>query len=152
VNAFSPMIGLAVRAADLRDSAERARIEAFVGAQPDAEPFHRPAWSLGVERGCGQRAHYLLAEDGQGIRGVLPLTEVRSPLFGSALVSTGFGVGGGTLGDASDMLAEAAVDLARRIGVTSLELRGGPVPTGWQARRAAMPALLARCRSATRAF
>jgi FemAB-related protein (PEP-CTERM system-associated) len=134
MNAFSPVAGLAVRKADLADGAERARIDGFVAQQQDAEPFHRPAWSLGVERGCGQVAHYLLAEGGLGIRGVLPLSEVRSPLFGSALVSTGFGVGGGTLGDAHQLLAEAAIDLARRIGVKSLELRGGPVPTGWQAQ------------------
>ena len=134
MNAFSPMAGLAVHAADLADVGERGRIDRFVAQRPEAEPFHRPAWSLGVARGCGQRAHYLLAEDGQGIRGVLPLTEVQSPLFGSALVSTGFGVGGGTLGDAHDLLADAAIDLARRIGVSSLELRGGPVPTGWQAQ------------------
>jgi FemAB-related protein (PEP-CTERM system-associated) len=134
MNAFSSIAGLAVRAADLADPAERARIETFVGKQPDAEPFHLPAWSQSVERGCGQPAHYLLAEDGQGIRGVLPLTEVRSPLFGSALVSAGFGVGGGILGDAPEVLAEAAVDLARRIGVPSVELRGGPIPAGWHGR------------------
>jgi FemAB-related protein (PEP-CTERM system-associated) len=118
---------------DLSDPAERARIELFVARQRGAEPFHRPVWSLGVERGCGQRAHYLLAEDGQGIRGVLPLTEVRSPLFGSALVSAGFGVGGGILGGCPE-LAGAAEALARKLGITGVELRGGPVPDGWEAR------------------
>ena len=134
MNAFSAIAGLPVRTADLTDPAERARIGAFLAEHAGAEPFHLPAWSLGAERGCGQRAHYLLAEDGRGIRGVLPLTDVRSPLFGSALVSAGFGVGGGVVGDATEALAGAAVDLARRIGVQSLELRGGPIPSGWHAR------------------
>lgn len=134
MNAFTPLVGLAVRTADLTDPAECASIDAFITRQKDATPFHRIAWSLGVERGCGQRAHYLLAEDGQGIRGVLPLSEVRSPLFGSALVSTSFGVDGGVLGTAADPLAEAATDLARTLGISGLELRGGPIPAGWQVR------------------
>jgi FemAB-related protein (PEP-CTERM system-associated) len=131
MNAFSPLTAQDVRTADLSDPAERGRIDAFVQAQPGASPFHTSAWSLGVERGCGQRSHYLLAEEGQGVAGVLPLTEIRSPLFGSALVSAGFGVGGGILGQGEAMLAEAAVALARRLSVPSVELRGGPASTGW---------------------
>ena len=134
MNAFSPLATLDVRTADLSDPAERGRLDAFVQAQPEASPFHTSAWSLGVQRGCGQRAHYLLAEHGKAIAGVLPLTEVRSPLFGSALVSAGFGVGGGVLGQGEAVLAEAALALARRLSVSTVELRGGPVPPGWTAR------------------
>lgn len=135
MNAFSPLAALGVRAADLSDPAERARVDEFVLAHRSAEPFHLSAWSRGVLAGCRQRAHFLVAESGQGIRGVLPLTAVRSPLFGSALVSTGFGVGGGVLGDGCEQFAEAATDLARRLGISSIELRGGPVPDGWQQRQ-----------------
>ena len=119
-----------VREADL--AAEAPRIDAFVRAHPAATPFHLPAWSLAVEAGCGQRARYLVAEraDG-GIAGVLPLTEMRHPLFGRALVSTGFGVGGGVLGDAVEPLAAGAWDLAQRLGCAEVELRGGPAPSGW---------------------
>ncbi len=42
--------------------ADDAAITAFVRAQPGATPFHLPAWSRAVERGCGQRARYLVAE------------------------------------------------------------------------------------------
>ena len=121
-----------VRAADLSDLSEVARIAAFVAATPGATPFHLPAWSLAVAKGCGQRAHYLLAERADGtIAGVLPLTEMRSPLFGAALVSTGFGVDGGVLGDAVDPLAAGAWDLAQRLKCPGVELRGGPAPAGW---------------------
>ena len=137
MNAFAPVTGLAVRTADLTNAGEAARIDAFVATHPRAEPFHRPAWSRAVERACGQGAHYLVAEDGQGVRGLLPLTQVRSPLFGSALVSTGFGVGGGILGEAAAPLAAAAEQLARSLGIASLELRGGEVPSGWDAREGA---------------
>ena len=114
------------------DRSDHARIDAFVRAQPDATPFHLTTWSEAVALGCGQRSRYLIAEraDG-GIAGVLPLTDMRSPLFGRALVSAGFGVGGGVLGGAVEALASGAVALAKRIGTGSVELRGGSLPGGW---------------------
>jgi FemAB-related protein (PEP-CTERM system-associated) len=125
-------VPLGVREANLTDVAESGAIDAFVRDQPAATPFHLTAWSRAVERGCGQRARYLVAEraDG-GITGVLPLTEMRSPLFGKALVSTGFGVDGGVLGGGVDALGAGAWDLAQRIGCPGVELRGGPAPAGW---------------------
>lgn len=127
-----------VRAADLNDRRERSRIDSFVAEHPDSEIFHRPQWSVAVEQGCRQRAHYLVAEDSAGhLTGCLPLTEVRSPLFGSALVSVGFGTGGGPLSPDSataDRLIEAGWALARKLGCRSMELRGGPVPDGWTAQ------------------
>jgi FemAB-related protein (PEP-CTERM system-associated) len=129
MNAFSPLASLSIRTAD---AADHPRIAAFAGA----ELFHRPEWGLAVEQGCGQRSHYLLAEGADGaLAGILPLTEMRSPLFGSALVSTGFGVGGGIVArsdNAAEALAEAAWDLARRLGCASVELRGGHLPQGWE--------------------
>jgi FemAB-related protein (PEP-CTERM system-associated) len=124
-----------VRAANLNDGRERARIDAFVRAQPDATPFHLAGWTAAVERGTGQRGHFLLAERSGGVlAGVLPLTAVRSPLFGRALVSAGFGVGGGILAEsagAADALASGGWALAGRLGCPSLELRGGALPDGW---------------------
>jgi FemAB-related protein (PEP-CTERM system-associated) len=55
-------------------------------------------------------------------------------LFGAALVSSGFAVGGGVLGKGVEPLAEAAWSLARRRGCASVELRGGHVPLGWEPR------------------
>ncbi|MEI9928158.1 MAG: FemAB family XrtA/PEP-CTERM system-associated protein [Sphingomonas sp.] len=123
---------VALRLADLGDAIERARIGAFVHDHPEGTPFHLPAWSVAVARGCGQRGHYLVAERGNGeIAGVLPLTEIHSPLFGRALVSAGFGVGGGILAEgpkAIAALAEAAWTLAGRLSCPTLEFRGGPRP------------------------
>lgn len=120
------------RVADLTDPGDRARIEAFVHDHPDGTPFHLPAWSAAVEKGCGQKAHYLVAERGeQGIAGVMPLTELHSPLFGRVLASAGFGVGGGILADkpeAARMLAETCWKLAVQLSCPSVEVRGGPLP------------------------
>ncbi|MBN8807684.1 MAG: FemAB family PEP-CTERM system-associated protein [Sphingomonas sp.] len=126
----------AVGRADLRDRAARVRIDAFVRAQPDATPFHLTGWNVAVARACGQRAHCLVAEQADGaIVGILPLTEIRSPLFGKALVSSGFAVDGGILTrrDAvAEALAAAGWALARELRCPGLELRGGPAPgDGW---------------------
>ena len=127
---------LGIRAIDLRDIGERARLDAFVRAHPQATPFHLPAWSVAVAEGCGQTSHTLVAERADGsLAGMVPLTEIRSPLFGKALVSTGFAVDGGILTSrdvVADALAASAWALAERLGCPSLELRGGPAPgEGW---------------------
>jgi FemAB-related protein (PEP-CTERM system-associated) len=123
---------VALRVADLGDAIERARIGAFVHDHPEGTPFHLPAWSVAVARGCGQRSHYLVAENARGdLAGVMPLTEVRSPLFGNVMASAGFGVGGGILTHDPRMvpqLAEAAWTLARRRKCPVMEVRGGPLP------------------------
>ena len=129
---------LTLRTADLSDAAERVRIGAWVHHHPEGTPFHLPEWSIAVARGCGQRSHYLLAERAGGeIAGVLPLTELHSPLFGRALVSAGFGVGGGVLAEvpgAVRQLTEVAVALAGRLSCTTVELRGGARPSkAWHA-------------------
>jgi FemAB-related protein (PEP-CTERM system-associated) len=125
---------MSLRVADLSDAADSEAIERFVAAHPAAQLFHRPGWSRAVERGCGGRGHYLVAESGAGaLTGLLPLSEIRSPLFGNSMVSVGFGVGGGVLADddaTAEALAEAAWSLARRRGCSGLELRGGRVPAG----------------------
>lgn len=128
---------VAIRAANLRDAAESARIAAFVREAPGGTPFHLPAWLTAVERGAGQRGHCLVAERGGALTGILPLTEVHSPLFGRALVSTGFATGGGILAEtpaAGVALASAAWSLAGRLSCPEVEFRGGPVPEGWTRR------------------
>lgn len=117
----------------IRSQADAAAIVAYVRGHPEGTPFHLPAWLNGVAKGTGQRAHWIVAERGGRIVGVLPLTAVKSMLFGKALVSSGFAVGGGVLADDEatiDALVEAGWALAGKLGCPSLELRGGPLPGG----------------------
>jgi FemAB-related protein (PEP-CTERM system-associated) len=127
---------MSIRRADLSDARDSAAIDSFVAANPEARLFHRPQWSRAVEKGCGARAHYLVAQRGGTVHGLLPLSEVRSPLFGNSMVSAGFGVGGGIVAEdveTAQALAEAAWTLAEEKGCSGLELRGGPTPQGpWQ--------------------
>jgi len=121
----------AVRVAPLADPAVW---DGFVAAHPDATPFHSRAWCEAVSRATGHGCHALAALDTAGaVVGLLPLHHVRSPLFGQALVASGFAVGGGILADdpaVADALAEAVAALARTRGVPSVELRGGQPPEG----------------------
>jgi FemAB-related protein (PEP-CTERM system-associated) len=118
--------------------ADAAQIAAFVAQADAATPFHRPEWLAAVTRACGHEAHVLLAEAGDALAAILPLHAVHSPLFGRALVSSGFGVDGGVIGDAAhvEALAQAATRLALRLSCPTVELRGGPLPgaRGWHAK------------------
>lgn len=122
--------------ADLNDPAQCAEIDQWVCARADSSPFHRPQWIKAVARGAGQQAICLIARKADGeIAGVLPLNLIHSPLFGRALVSSGFAVDGGILADdatVTDTLAETCWQLAQRNSCPTSELRGGALPqTGW---------------------
>jgi len=124
---------IVVRPFQPRDS---SRWEAFVEGCPEATFFHRIGWRGIVETVFHHRTHYLLAERSGGILGVLPLAELRSPIFGHSLVSLPFSVYGGPAAndrDAEDALIDAEADLARALGVAHLELRHRSV------KRAAWP-------------
>ena len=129
MNAFTPIPTVGAALVRSATAADAGAIDALVRAHPDGTPFHLPAWTEAVARGCGQRDRTLIATRDGAIVGVLPLTQVRSPLFGNALVSAGFAVGGGVLGEGE--FTPALLDLARERGCGTVELRGGPLPRGW---------------------
>lgn len=125
-----------VRQANLADADDCARIDAFVAKHPESTPFHRTAWLKGVMAGTGQKAFCLVADTPAGnIEGLVPAHAVGSPLFGRAMVSSGFAVGGGILATSqgvAENLAEAIWDLAAANTCPSVELRGGALPDrGW---------------------
>ena len=105
---------------------DAARWDAFVEGRQDATFFHKSGWREILEETFRHRTHYLLAERGPAIVGILPLAEVRSRLFGDSLVSLPFCVYGGPIASdraASDALVDAAGELARTLRVPYLELR-----------------------------
>jgi FemAB-related protein (PEP-CTERM system-associated) len=112
-----------VRALDARD---HAHWDAYVNTHPDATFFHRAGWKHVIEAAFGHRTHFLLAERGGEIVGVLPLAEIRSRLFGHSLGALPFCAYGGILADhdaAWRALDEAAQSLAVRLKVGALEYR-----------------------------
>lgn len=106
-------------------NAELGRWDEFVRACPDATFFHLSAWRGIIEDVFRHRTHFLYAQRAGEIVAVLPLAEVRSRLFGHALVSLPFCVYGGIAGadDAVPELEAAADRLAVNLGVAHLEYR-----------------------------
>ena len=122
-----------VRRADLASPADCAAIDGYLEAHPDTTPFHRRAWVEAVTKGSGHKRHYLIAGN-DTVTGVLPLHAVHSMLFGRALVSSGFAVGGGILATdvaSVEALGATAWALALETSCPTLELRGGTLPDGW---------------------
>jgi FemAB-related protein (PEP-CTERM system-associated) len=126
----------AVKTIALSNAEAAAKIDDYVRTHAQGSPFHLTAWSRAVEASCGHKSHYLVAVDGAGqIAGVLPLTVVKSMLFGQAMVSSAFAVDGGILADsalAASALAEQAIALAQSQSLPSIEMRGGVHPDGWK--------------------
>ncbi len=109
-----------------RISADDNAWDQFARAHPQGTFFHLSAWASVIERAFGHRSHYLLAQRGGTIEGVLPLVHQKSLLFGNALMSIPFGVYGGVIAanaEAAHMLIDEACALARDLGVDYLELR-----------------------------
>lgn len=113
----------------VRPYEERDRPEwmGLVDTSSDATFFHRIEWKGIIEEVFGHRTHYLVAERGDKIVGVLPLCEIKSLIFGHSLISLPFAVyGGAAVNDdaaARVQLHLAAVNLSRQLGVQHLELR-----------------------------
>ncbi len=102
------------------------RWEAFVHHHPQASFFHRAGWKRVIENSFGHRTHYLYAERGGVIQGILPLARYRSLLFGNGLISNACCMGGGPLAnddDAYRALDGAAIDLMKRSGAAYIEYR-----------------------------
>jgi len=118
---------------------DAAAWDAYVAGHSGATPFHSRAWCEAIANATGHRCHLVTARDTNGVlTGLLPLHHIRSPLFGQALVGSGFAVDGGILADDQTVaatLAQGAADMSRSLNVPSVELRGGPQPDGEGWRR-----------------
>src|SRR5579862_7161143 len=103
---------------------DRAAWDAYVdaclapprGGVPGATGYHSWAWRDVFARSFGHESVYLVARrsDPESICGVLPLTEVRSLLFGRSLTSLPFLNYGGVVAGSNEA-ATALVDAAVRI-------------------------------------
>lgn len=123
---------------DVRDPRAAGAWDAFVRAHEDGTPFHLTHWARAVNDAYGYATPYLLARRGQEIVGVLPLTHVRSALFGKSLISNAFAVYGGPLAldaDAHVALDDRAWALAQQFGAPALEYRNrSRLRPGWAAK------------------
>ena len=109
--------------------------DAFVHTHPDGAFFHLSGWKRIAAEVFGHTPHFLHVRKHGALCAILPLVEVRSYLFGHALISNAFCVGGGPLAldesSREEVLAQAEA-LGRRLGVDYVELRDTPnAPGRW---------------------
>ncbi|HXZ69002.1 MAG TPA: FemAB family XrtA/PEP-CTERM system-associated protein [Alphaproteobacteria bacterium] len=114
--------------ADLEFSFEpdAARWDVFVASQPGSTFFQRAGWRDVMANAYGHKSHFLSAQRGGAIAGVLPLVEIKSPIFGHSLISTAFCTGGGPLAadaETRDALLAQAESLGRKLNVDYIEIR-----------------------------
>lgn len=119
-------MSLRVHRLDSGNPAQVARWEAFVEQCPDATFFHRAGWQTVIRDVFRHETHFLFAEQGGNILGVLPLARVHSRLFGHSLTGLPFTVYGGVAAideAAAQALESEAQRIAQAAGVDHLELR-----------------------------
>ena len=117
---------LRVERLDSGNPAQVARWEAFVERCPDATFFHRAGWQTVIRDVFRHETHFLYAEQGGEVLGVLPLARVHSRLFGHSLTGLPFTVYGGVAATdetAAQALEAEAQRIAQAAGVDHLELR-----------------------------
>jgi hypothetical protein len=115
-----------IKRLSVADTAVAARWDAFVQACPQASFFHRAGWARALDRVFHHPLYLLYAERAGRIEGVLPLAQVKSMLFGHAVVSLPFAVYGGVAAETPEAAAALEAEAARltqQLGAQHLELR-----------------------------
>jgi len=116
---------------------EEAEWDAFVERSPEATFFHLSGWRDVIEQAFAHKTFYLVARRQGAICGVLPLTQVKSALFGNALISNAFCVQGGIVAmdeETSNALRARSVETGNALGVGCIEFRAGHPSPGWYTR------------------
>lgn len=88
--------------------------------------YHQIGWKNIIEETYGHKPYYLIAEEDNHTKGILPLILMQSRIFGKKLISVPFGPYGGVCAD-EEFIEEALVAESKRIAielnVEYLELR-----------------------------
>jgi len=116
---------------------EKTRWDAFVTGHPSGTFFHLASWADVMRDAFAHTPHFVTVSQGGALRGVLPLVELKSRLFGHALISNAFCVGGGPLTldeESRRALLGEAERLGRRLNVAYVELRDSEGVDGWIAK------------------
>ncbi len=113
-------------------NANRPELDDFVRRMPGAKLCHLFAWAQNVVRPLGHKSFHLVAYQNGNVCGILPLTLIRSRLFGNRMISQAFSNYGGPLAEneaASRALYERAIELSEEKKCESMEFRNiEPLP------------------------
>lgn len=106
---------------------DRGDWDGFVDSMDDAEAYHPYEWRKVFERVFGHRCFYLIAREADGVvRGILPLVQLKSLLFGNFFVSLPCFNYAGSLASSETTrakLIESADRVATEAGASHVELR-----------------------------
>ena len=98
----------------------------FVKLHPHGTIFHLWNWQNIIQSVHKHKAYFLLAENDQGVTGILPLFHNKTILFGNSLVSSAFCPYGGPLSNSPEielLLIQFAEDLRKDLSANNLEFR-----------------------------
>jgi serine/alanine adding enzyme len=129
---------------------DRERWNNFVMSAGNSSCYHLTGWKNVIERSFGHKSYYLLAEDMENkVRGILPLVQLKSALFGNFIISLPYFNYGGICSDneeISNILLTEASGIASEKNVEHIELRhahlisnGLPVKTSKISMRLELP-------------
>ena len=113
---------------------DRSEWDSFVSKAKAGTFFHLFAWKDIMEQVFGHKTWFLVAEQDSKIRGVLPLAEIKSRLFGHSLISLPFCAYGGAIGGVAAVraLEVHANEIAITRGVQYAEFRNlSPLHEDW---------------------
>lgn len=104
----------------------RKQWDAYVLQSRQTQHYHLSGWAQVIERAYGHPAVYLLAEDGAGTKGILPLIEMKRWVLGHVAASMPFLDYGGICADnpeAGQALLDAALAYCAQARIGTLDLR-----------------------------
>jgi len=110
----------------------------YVNSRTSTTIYHLADWRRLIKETFGHDSHYFYAEDSNNtIKGILPLIQLKSRLFGNFLVSMPYFNYGGAVADhpeIENMLMAEAVAFANSIGVEHIEFRDSIARKDYPAR------------------
>lgn len=98
----------------------------YVRSRSEGTFFHLSGWREAIKQAFGHGSYYISAKEGGRLMGILPLAHIKSRLFGNALISNGFGMGGGPIAANDSVYArldEEAGRLRQELGAAYVEYR-----------------------------
>ncbi len=129
----------------------RERWDKYVHKSCLTSAYHLSGWKEVIENSFGHSTVYLLSEDdNKEIKGILPMVQLKSALFGNYMVSLPYFTYGGVCADNDeirDKLIRAAIEYAQSSKAKHIEMRHtGPIANGLPVKTAkvSMRLLLAK--------
>ncbi len=106
---------------------DREQWDRYVDHSSSSACYHLIGWKDVIERSFGHKTFYLLAENSENeVKGILPLVNLKSFMFGNFMVSLPYLNYGGICSEDSeiqDLLLKEAIKIAEREKVEHIELR-----------------------------